>query len=429
MTDDRSQPRPQPAAVRVRGVEHKGEKKYWTGTQRSVAPEQTLETIRPVMRKAGITRLANITGLDRIGIPTTLSMRPNGLTLSNSSGKGLTMEAAMASGAMEAIELFHAEVCRLRSERLSYHQVADRYPCLTVDELPLARSAPFTPDWPYLWTFGWDLVAQHEVALPLCMVHMGNRQERIDDLFSFQVTSNGLASGNNMLEAINAGLFEAVERDAVTCHRERWHTTGEAPPVVKLETVEHPLARKLLDHLEGVGIATIMFDCTLDTDVPVYMVFLVDLLWQNVGVFKGYGAHLDPEIAMTRALTEAAQGRVVNIAGSRDDLFRHKERRLRSDLNDRSAMGLLAHLEPAVDARERRSEASPTFEGDTLLAVEKLRAAGLSKVLVVDLSRDDFPVNVVKVVVPGLEGYTFENYRPGRRALAFAGKDVDRRAR
>jgi ribosomal protein S12 methylthiotransferase accessory factor len=424
MTPDDSEAWVQTASVRVRGIEYRGEKKYWTGTQRSVSPQETLDTIRPVLRKAGITRLANITGLDRIGIPTTLSMRPNGLTLSNSSGKGLTLEAAMASGAMEAIELFHVEECQLRSERLSHRQVTVQYPCLTVDELPLARSAPFSRDWPYLWTFGWDLVSQCDVALPVCIVHMGNRQQRIDDLFSFQVTSNGLASGNNMLEAINAGLFEAIERDAVTCHRERWHTTGEGPPVVKLESVEHPLARGLLDGLADVGIAPIMFDCTVDTAVPVYMVFLVDLLWPNVGVFKGYGAHLDPEIAMTRALTEAAQGRVVNIAGSRDDLFRHKERRLRSDLNDRSAMGLLDFLEPTVDARDRTSDATPTFEGDTLLAVERLRAAGLSKVLVVDLSRDDFPVNVVKVVVPGLEGYTFENYQPGPRALAFAGQPV-----
>jgi ribosomal protein S12 methylthiotransferase accessory factor len=413
------------ASVSVRGVEYRGEKKYWTGTQRSVSPQETLETIRPFLKKAGITRVANITGLDRIGIPTTLSMRPNGLTLSNSSGKGLTLEAALASGAMEAIELFHVEECQLPAERLSYRQVTAQHPCLTLDELPLARSAPFSLDWPYLWTFGWDLVSQCDIALPVCIVHMGNRQERIHDLFSFQVTSNGLASGNNMLEAINAGLFEAIERDAVTCHRERWHATGQFPPIVKLETVEQPLARGILDRLEAVGIAPIMFDCTVNTAVPVYMVYLVDLLWRNVGVFKGYGAHLDPEIAMTRALTEAAQGRLVNIAGSRDDLFRHKERRMRSDLNDRSAILLLDSLEPCVDARERSSEATPTFEGDTLLAVDKLGAAGLSRVLVVDLSRDDFPVNVVKVVVPGLEGYTFENYQAGPRALAFAGKTVD----
>lgn len=425
MTRDRNEASVLTASVRVRGIEHRGAKHYWTGTQRSIAPSETLETIRPVMRTAGITRLANITGLDRIGIPTTLSMRPNGLTLSNSSGKGLTLEAALASGAMEAIELFHAEECQLPARRLSYHQVSAEHPCLSLEELPLARCAPFSLEWPYLWTFGWDLVTQCDVALPLCIVHMGNRQNRVDDLFSFQITSNGLASGNNMLEAINAGLFEAIERDAVTCQRERWHATGQAPPVVKLETVEHPLARGILDRLEEAGIATIMFDCSVDTAVPVYMVFLVDLLWPNVGVYKGYGAHLDPEIAMTRALTEAAQGRVVAIAGSRDDLFRHRERRLRSDVNDRSAMNMLETMEPTVDAREWISEASPTFEGDTLLAVEKLRAAGLSKVLVCDLSRDDFPINVVKVVVPGLEGYTFENYQPGPRALAFSAAPID----
>ena len=46
--------------------------------------------------------------------------------------------------------------------------------------------------------------------------------------------------------------------------------------------------------------------------------------------------------------------------------------------------------------------------------------------VVVDLSRDDFPVNVVKVVVPGLEGYMFDFYQPGPRALAFARSEIQR---
>lgn len=415
--DERDEPT---EAVRVRGEELRGEKRFWAGTQRSISPQETLERVRPVLRTAGITRIANITGLDRIGIPTTLAIRPNGLTLSNSSGKGLTLEAAMASGVMEAIELFHAEECELETIKYSYRQLVDRHACVSVDELPMARCAPFSADWLYHWTFGWDLVSQREVALPLCSVHMGNRDQRIHDLFTFQVTSNGLASGNNLLEAINAGLFETIERDAVSCHAERWRATGQHPPGVKLDSIEHPLVAGLLQRFADAGIATMLFDCTVDTDVPVYMAYLIDQQWPNSGVFKGYGCHLDPEIAMVRALTEAAQGRVIVIAGSRDDIFRHKELRLKSDANDRAALRMLASFDPTVDARHRPSDACATFEGDTLLAVQKLRAAGLSQVIVVDLSRDDFPIKVVKVVVPGLEGYRFENYQRGSRAAHFA---------
>src|SRR5437879_3429593 len=82
-----------------------------------------------------------------------------------------------------------------------------------------ARPSPLTKDWPYAWTFGWDLLSQEEIGLPVSMIHMGNRTTtRIFDLFSFQTTTNGLASGNNLLEAIHAGLLEVIERDAVTCY-------------------------------------------------------------------------------------------------------------------------------------------------------------------------------------------------------------------
>ncbi len=376
------------------------------------------------MRVAGITRLANITGLDRIGVPTTLAIRPNGLTLSNSTGKGFTLSAAMASGAMEAIELFHAENYELPSFRMPYSELEASHACLEVEHLPLALWAPFSRDWPYLWSLGWDLVGQEEVAFPVSMVHMGNRSERVHDLFSFQCTSNGLASGNNILEAVNAGLFEVIERDALACWKVWKDKTGQEPPAIKLETIHHPLVRELLDQLEAAKISPILFDCTIDTDVPIYKAFIVDLEWRGVGIFKGYGAHLDPEIAMVRAITEAVQSRVVTIAGSRDDLFRHEDAHLRSDRNDRAGALLLETIEQTIDARERCSRATPTFEGDTLAAVEKLRRVGLSTVLVVDLSRSDFPINVVKVIVPGLEGYTFANYRPGPRANNFDGLPV-----
>src|SRR5215469_14560882 len=86
---------------------HSEKKGFWQGTHRSAPPAETLGRIRPHLARCGITRIANITGLDRIGIPVTLAIRPNGKTLSNSSGKGVSLDAAMVSAAMEGIELFH----------------------------------------------------------------------------------------------------------------------------------------------------------------------------------------------------------------------------------------------------------------------------------------------------------------------------------
>jgi len=403
--------------IYYRGQSHSGLKGFWRGTQRSIPPAETLERIRPHFGTFGVTRLSNITGLDRIGIPVTLAVRPNASTLSNGSGKGFSLDAATVSGAMEAIELFHAEDADLPTFQLPYDHLPGAR--ISIDKFPLTRHNLFNTWWPYRWTLGWDLINQEDVAVPWWLVHMGPHSLRHRDLHTFQVTSNGLASGNNLLESINAGLFEVIERDGVTCHRVAWEQAKRSPPVVDLGTIQHELVLELMDRLASAGVGLVLFDCTVDTNVPIYMAHIYDLRVRQMGVYRGYGAHLDPEIAMIRAITEAVQGRVIYIAGSRDDFFRHRYIRLKSP-NDSRLIPAMQALSATADARERVSEATRTFEGDTQAALQKLRAVGLRQAIVVDLSRADLPINVVKVIVPGLEGYMFDHYSPGPRAKAFS---------
>ena len=84
-------------------------KLYRVGTHRVVAPEKTLERLRPHMARLGITRLANVTGLDRVGIPVVMAMRPNSRSVAVSQGKGVDLDAAKASALMESVESWHAE--------------------------------------------------------------------------------------------------------------------------------------------------------------------------------------------------------------------------------------------------------------------------------------------------------------------------------
>ena len=79
------------------------------GGHRSIPPEETLARIRPLGPKLGITRLGNVTGLDRIGIPVAVAVRPRSRSVAVSQGKGLTLAHAMTSAFMEAAELFHGE--------------------------------------------------------------------------------------------------------------------------------------------------------------------------------------------------------------------------------------------------------------------------------------------------------------------------------
>src|SRR3984893_18822350 len=84
-------------------------KRFWQGTHRTADPSETLARVRPHAARMGITRLGNITGLDRIGIPVAVAGRPNSRSVSVSQGKGLELPQAMASALMEACEGFHAE--------------------------------------------------------------------------------------------------------------------------------------------------------------------------------------------------------------------------------------------------------------------------------------------------------------------------------
>jgi len=408
---------PARAPIWFRGRSFSTEKRFWYGTQRVIAPSETVARARRHFTRVGLTRLANITGLDRIGIPTVLSIRPNSPVLSVDAGKGFTIDAAMASAAMECIERFHAETVELPVIRAPYEQIAAEHDAIAIDGLPLKKHDVFNIRWPYRWTLGWDMVGQGEVAAPTAMVAMQvcNQGREVQP---FQAGSNGLSSGNTFLEAVEGGLLEVVERDAAACHRLAWDRYGRSIPRVRPETITHPLVLELFDRFDRTGMAAVLFDCTVDTAVPVYLAYLYDRRSRHIGIYSGCGAHLDPEIAMVRALTEAVQSRLIFIAGSRDDFFRHSYLRLKHD-DDASTIARLEAIPAQVDARTTVSSATPTFEGDVHIIIDRLRAAGLTQVLVYDLTLPGFDVSAVRVIVPGLEGYLFSSYAPGRRAKAF----------
>jgi ribosomal protein S12 methylthiotransferase accessory factor len=410
--------------VFYKGRSYRQAKRFLVGMHRSRSPEETLSVIHPTFQKIGLTRLANITGLDRLGIPTALAIRPNSEYLSVDGGKGLTLEAAMVSAAMECIERYHVEKMSIGSFVRAPARVRQRYATIPSARLPLAKNPLFNPRLPQRWTLGWDIIQQAEVAVPAILLSLTGSQLDAKELASFQFSSNGLASGNNFLEAVLSALLELLERDAVACHTHRQRVTGQHIPKVHLESITYPLVEELLARCRQSGIKPIFYDCSLHRDIPVYMAYLYDQTTRHVGVFKGYGAHLDPEIAMLRALTEAAQSRLIYIAGGRDDFFKNNLLGLQVADNQR----FIRHLEAqdsTVQPATNTTPFSPTFEQDIHTCCRKLEQWGLNRVVVFDLTQPDFDLAVVKVIVPGLEGYIFRDfYSPGPRARAFAEDEV-----
>jgi ribosomal protein S12 methylthiotransferase accessory factor len=402
--------------VQINGVSHTAHKGFYRGTQRTAPPEVTLENIRRVAGTVGLTRLADITGLDRIGIPTFAGYRPQAPTLAASAGKGFTSIAAQVSAGMEAVEIWHAENLTMDVLLASHDELSGDDLTVPATHLPLTKNSLFDRTRTEAWVWGWDIIAGRQVAVPYACVSMGNNDYRPTDRWMpFAAGSNGLAGGNHILEALAAALYEVVERDAIACER----VAGTAMDRrVDLDTVTDTLVQTLLDQYNAAGVTPYLFDCTVDTQVPTYMAVVADRLDPTLGLYRGYGAHLDPHIAMIRALTEAAQARLVLLAGSRDDYF-GRDQRLNRFASD-SRIDSLDHLPVRVRADEHEPAATDSFHADIHAVIQRLIAAGLDSVIVVDLSQPDVGIPVTRVVVPGLEGYVFDHYLPGGRARAHA---------
>lgn len=390
-------------------------------THRACPPEDTLARITPHLALAGITRLADITGLDRIGIPVTLAIRPNARTVVGSTGKGATLVAARVSGAMEAIEMHHAEFAAFDVFEASLDdlQRQDR-PLLDVHRIPMVRHQRLLPEAPLAWTAGEDVASGSPVLVPFSCVHLRPPCKGLPLARSpFQRSSNGLASGNTRLEAILAGMYEVIERDAYALARARPGFWSHGARVVDLRALELPEVTPLLAACAAAEVMVMVLDMTSDLGVPAFAARLFDLAHPETGTAVGYGCHLDTEVALVRAITEAVQSRVVvQVAGSRDDTTKY----------ERWTMGLFAselegarHLQAQARHVPEVRRAGRGFRDDFHLLLERLAAADLPQVGVVDMQEPPFPVAVVRVVIPGLEGIcTFPSYSPGPRVRALA---------
>jgi ribosomal protein S12 methylthiotransferase accessory factor len=360
------------------------------GTHRTATLAATWRRFAPKARRAGITRIADITGLDTLGIPVFTAIRPMGKSLSTQQGKGLTPEAARISALMESLETYTAEQAR-PTVRGSYRALVKKRRVVDVRKLPRAAKR-LDLDATWRWIEGWDLTADEPILVPLESV-------TLDTTFTrppvFDISSNGLASGNALVEAIVHGLCEVLERDAEA----RWRRTGGDRRIV-LDTIEDGACRALIERITRTGARVFVWD--LGGPISAIGCAIVEdpheIAWRPLGMYQGFGAHLVPEVAIARALTESAQTRLTYIAGGRDDFFpfdyeRATDPEILLDVWER----LAAPCEEPVDCVELPRRATRGL-GEDLEALVGL----CDQVIAVDLTLPELGVPVAKVIVPGL---------------------------
>lgn len=394
-------------------------KRHRAGTHRLVSPEQTLERIRPLMPVMGITRIANISGLDCLGIPTVMVCRPNSRSLAVSQGKGLDLVSAKVSGLMESIEMYHAERITLPLKLASYNELRFTLPVVDVTQLPRLSSSSYHDNLRLLWIEGRELRHGTPVWLPFELVHVNFTLPLPAGSGSFFMSSNGLSSGNHLLEAISHGICEVVERDATTL----WNALddeGRYRTRLDLATVDDPNCREVLARFERAGVELAVWESTSDIGLPCFICTIAERELDPLRPLyptTGMGCHPSREVALLRALTEAAQARVTLISGSRDDLGRSRYQSTQDEaywLRTRALMGAGGPMRRFQDVPSFESE---TLEEDVTFELERLNAAGLEQVVVVDLTRPEFGIPVVRVVIPGLESlHDAPGYVRGPRA-------------
>ncbi len=392
-------------------------KRFTLGTHRTCSPEETLARLQPLLPRMGITRIANVTGLDRTGVPVVMVVRPNARSVAVSQGKGLTLAAAKASGAMEAAELWHAEHITLPLKLASFDELRREHRVADPDLLPHAAGGTFTPDLRLLWIEGEDLIGGGPVWLPFELVSADYTLPLPPGSGCFQASTNGLASGNHPLEAICHGLCEVIERDASTL----WRLSGEARDrrAVDPDTVTDPACRRVLDCFAAADLAVRIWDTTSDLGVASFCCLVAERSGEYADPEYGNGCHPAREVALLRALTEAAQARTTYISGTRDDFpvdaweASYRRRRLDTmgtDLDTAPAPGAAFTGAPTFTA--------PTLAEDLAWLLARLRAAGINQAIAVDLGKESIGLSVARIVVPGLESLYEEggDYTPGPRA-------------
>jgi ribosomal protein S12 methylthiotransferase accessory factor len=396
-------------------------KRFRGGTHRLRPPEDTLARVRPLMPLLGITRIADITGLDTLGIPVVMVCRPNARSLSVSQGKGLLLAAAQASGLMESVEMWHAEHLTLPLKLASLNELRFTHRMVDLAGLPRSSANSFHAELRMLWVEGRDWLQEGASTwLPHEVVHMDYRLPLPPGSGAFFMSSSGLASGNHLLEALSHAVCELVEHDATTL----WSLGGEAArrrTRLDLGTVDDPACCQVLERYERAGISVAVWETTSDIGLPSFVCMIADrepAPLRPLAPAGGMGCHPTREVALLRALTEAAQSRLTLIAGSRDDVthgaFHDHERAL-------AAWRELLDWTQA-DGPQRRFQEVPTWEEETFdedvaWELERLRAAGLRQMVAVELTKPELGIPVVRVVIPGLEGqHDAPGYVPGARA-------------
>ena len=393
--------------------------KYFGCTHRAIAPEETIKNVESKLRVAGVTRVAEITHLDRVGIPVYSAIRPGAAegAVSIYAGKGATKPQAKASAMMESFERYSAEIHNDHKDRFisgtfeDLNELINHY--ISPDSLILPNLI-FDPETAELeWVKSTNLKDDIEIFVPANAVYHPYIPERAAKLF--QSNTNGLASGNKLEEAVFHGIMEVVERDAWSI----FESKRRSKPEITCENSENQIIKNILALFDDAGIHVKLIDLTADVDITTVAAVSDDTVLKDPALLTlGVGTHLDPEVAVIRALTEVAQSRATQIHGTREDTIRAVfMRKAGYERMKRINSHWFGESKKSVDLNDKKNISGASFREDIETSKKQLKKCGFKDIIYVDLTRPEIKIPVVRVLIPGMELYSVDVNRMGNRLL------------
>jgi len=378
---------------------------------RSLPPETTLLNARQWAATAGISEVTDITEFDVLGVPVFVSVRPQARGEAFTFGKGLRPVDAEVGAYMEALEFYFAEpgIGDVSTHWGSARDVAghERADDAILDFVPLLQRE-VDLDGPLLLASVQDLESGAERAIPAELIYYP-APDVGQSLFGS--STNGLASGNSVLEATIQALLELIERDIWS-----FEFVRNASKLVEAASLPDEV-REIVGRAEQNGLQLKVRTIHNDYGIPFFAAFVFDLNNPSRKTFNGgWACDLDRDRAVLRAVTEAAQSRVAFIHGGRkapttpQDQDAERVRRHMLGVSDPQQQVLLTDIPDLAVAGTLQQKL------DALIAI--LRRVVQEPIYRVVFTPPDLPLQVVRVVVPLMENLKEIRVRVGRRLKA-----------
>lgn len=387
--------------------------KYYKGTHRAINPSQTISKVENKLKKAGVTRVTEITHLDRVGIPVYSAIRPSAQdgAVSIYAGKGATTEQAKASAMMEAFERYSAEKQDIDQNKIIKGTFNEIENALKPSSLILPRRLQKNPDETRLeWIESINIKTEEKILIPANAVY--HPYQTNEESHIFKSNTNGLASGNIIEEAVFHGMTEVIERDAWSLFE-----TYKKRVEINASKSDNSIITDILKRFHDVGIDIKLIDLTADISVHTVAAVADDTVLKDPALLTmGVGTHLDPEIAVIRALTEVAQSRATQIHGTREDTVRATfMRKAGYERMKRINSHWFGETDQSINIKSMKNRCSSSFKKDIEITIKQLQKCGIEDVLFVDLTRKEVEIPVARIIIPGLEVMAIDPDRVGDR--------------